>query len=138
MRRGFLPSSRENVPTTAGAMTLRRDQKPGRFMTSVLAIALAASTFAIPASAATIGTPACCMHMGATCPLIVLTCCRTDRPSPTSQAPLPQAPAAPVPDLVPVPASPPPVFDSAAIVLERIGRLGTPPPLYLLHSTLLV
>ena len=119
-------------------MTQRRDRKSGRFMTSVLAIALAVSTLSLTPAAATPSAPPCCVRMGASCPLIKITCCGTERPDRAPLAPLPQAPATPAPDLVPLAFSAQPSFDPAVVVAATSVRLDTSPPLYLLHSTLLV
>lgn len=107
-------------------------------MTSVLAIALAASTLTLrPAAAATSGLP-CCQRMGTSCPLTKLTCCGPDQPDRAPLAPLPQPPATPAPDLALHAFSVLPLVDSAVIVSAKSTRLDTSPPLYLLYSTLLV
>jgi hypothetical protein len=107
-------------------------------MTSLLAIALAASTLSTPAPRVSTSALPCCTRMAATCPLVVLTCCGPERPDPATQAPVPQAPMASAPDLVRLPANALPSLDTTIVAFESIVRLGTSPPLYLLHATLLV
>jgi hypothetical protein len=110
-------------------------------MASLLALALAVSTFAVPASAATPTVSLCCLRMASHCPIVALQCCGPevpDRPLPT---PPPTGQTAPTPGLTPlIPASsviPVPVVPAEPPILA-LRQLVDPPRLYLLHATLLV
>ncbi|HJY34735.1 MAG TPA: hypothetical protein VJ260_07770 [Vicinamibacterales bacterium] len=110
-------------------------------MASLLALALAVSTLAVPAWATTSAMSPCCLRMASRCPVVALQCCGPevpDRPLPT---PPPNGQTAPTPDLTPlIPAAsviPAPLVPAAPPVLT-LGHLVDPPRLYLLHATLLV
>jgi hypothetical protein len=122
-------------------MQQRRDRKPRRFMTSLLAVALAVSALVVPAAASAASVHACCTRVAGEHP-VSIKCCRPDErdrtPEPT---PPPRAATAPAPDLaVPLPAHaamvPLNAILGAAVAWFR--PLVASPPLYLLHSTLLV
>ena len=144
--RGRVPagiSSRQqgNLLTTASAMQPRRDQQSSQWMASLLALALAVSTFAVPARATTSGISPCCLRMGGHCPVVALQCCGPEEPDRPLPTPPPSGQTAPTPDLTPlIPAAsviPAPVAPAEPPVLS-LRQLVDPLPLYLLHATLLV
>jgi hypothetical protein len=78
--------------------------------------------------------------MAATSPVTTVQCCL---PAPTrpTEAPPPQVPSGPAPDLAPLlPAAsvPPPALDGPVSLMAGTMPVGAPPPLYLLHASLLV
>ena len=109
-------------------------------MTSVLALALAVSTLITPSALAR-GAHDCCKRAGSPPAHTSLQCCMPDLPDQTPRQTPPQAPTAPAPELLPllpVAASVPPLLVPTALAIACPGRMMTFPPLYLLHSTLLV
>ena len=109
-------------------------------MASLLALALAVSTLAVPAWATTSAMSPCCLRMGGHCPVIALQCCGPEVPDRPAQTPPPTAPTAPTPDfapLLPATAVPAPVVPAEPSILS-LRQLVDPPRLYLLHATLLV
>jgi hypothetical protein len=128
----------ETSSPAASAMQ-RRDGKPSRFMTSVLAFALAVSTLIAPSALAR-GEHDCCKRASAPSHS-ALQCCMPDRPEQTPRQAPPQAPTTPAPELLPllpVAASVPPLLVPMALAIACPGRMVATAPLYLLHATLLV
>ena len=117
-----------------------RDRQSGRFLTSLLAFALAVLTLVGPVPVAAGNPHGCCRHMGAPSPVTTVQCCL---PAPTrpTQAPPPQVSSAPAPDLaplLPIASVPPPSFEVLLPPMAGAMPVGAPPPLYLLHASLLV
>jgi len=110
-------------------------------MTITLAVALAVSSMLVPSTLAR-GPHDCCKRADAMPRHTSLQCCMPDRPEQTPrQAPPLQVSSAPAPDLaplLPVASAPPPSFENAVLLTARTTLVGAPPPLYLLHSSLLV
>jgi hypothetical protein len=139
MAPGIISQARENVLQPPSAMQRRRDRRTSCLMTSVLAVALAVSTFGAPLPTMTGTAHACCTRMAGPCPPTSLQCCtfgqrdRTPEPLPTPRA------KTPAPDLdQPLPflaARLTPLPTSPVVCLKH---LVAPPALYLLNSTLLV
>jgi hypothetical protein len=78
--------------------------------------------------------------MAAPSPVTTVQCCL---PAPTrpTQAPPPQVSSAPAPDLaplLPVASTPPPSLEGHVLLTAGAMPVGAPPPLYLLHASLLV
>jgi len=117
-----------------------RDRQSGRFLTSLLAFALAVFTLVAPARVAAANPHACCAHMATPCPQATLQCC-LPAPSRPTQAPPPQVSSAPAPDLaplLPIASAPPPSLENLVLLIAGTPPVGAPPPLYLLHASLLV
>jgi hypothetical protein len=121
-------------------MQRRCDRQPGRLMTSLLAVALAVSTLAVPASAS--DAHACCHRVAPACPVTSIQCCtmgqrdRTPEPAPASRASVVASPDLASP--APVAGTPPAFRAAARQAIQIVRRLTSPPLLYLRHSTLLV
>lgn len=119
-------------------MQRMRDRQPGRFVTSLLAFALAVCSLAPPALGST--PHDCCKRMGRPASATTVQCCMPARPeSPRSTSPA-QGPAVPAPDFTPLPpvfAAPVPAIVTTPVV-ARPGLLVTAPSIYLLNATLLV
>lgn len=120
-------------------MQHKRDGTPSRFMTSLLAVALAVFTLATPPAIAS-GPHDCCKRMGHTPGGTTVQCCMPARPEPPRSTPPAQGPAVPSPDLAPLlPALATPVPPVVAtLVVAPPSLLVAPPPIYLLNATLLV
>lgn len=110
-------------------------------MASLLALALAVSTLAVPAWATTSAISPCCLRMAGRCPLVALQCCGPEVPDRPTQTPPPTARTAPTPDLAPlIPAASaiPALVVPAAPPVLSLRQLVDPPRLYLLHATILI
>jgi len=110
-------------------------------MATLLALALAVSTFTVPASVAASAISPCCLRMAGHCPLITIQCCGPEVPDRPAQTPPRTGPTVPTPDLTPLlPVAavvPAPVVPAEPPILS-LRQLVDLPRLYLLHATLLV
>ena len=117
-----------------------RDRQSGRFLTSLLAFALAVFTFVGPVPVVAGNPHGCCRHMAPPSPVTTVQCCLPAPARPT-QAPPPQVSSAPAPDLaplLPIASAPPPSLEILLPPIAGTVPVGAPPPLYLLHASLLV
>jgi hypothetical protein len=119
-----------------------RDRQSGRFLTSLLAFALAVFSFLLPAaSASTASTHACCVRLKSACPAPMLQCCARPVPNRTPQGVPPPTSSAPSPDpvaLLTVASTPPAPMHEVLCSVIGPPHTAVPPLLYLRHSSLLV